>query len=44
MFLSLPAQDAGDPSRRTAVPCRTVEESAEVDDLVATALAAGGRE
>jgi predicted lactoylglutathione lyase len=35
---------AGDPSRPTAVPCLTVEDRAEVDDLVAKAVAAGGRE
>ena len=43
-FAELAGGDAGDPSRPTAVPCLTVEDRAEVDDLVSKALAAGGRE
>jgi len=43
-FAELAGGDAGDPARPTAVPCLTVEDRAEVDDLVSKALAAGGRE
>jgi predicted lactoylglutathione lyase len=43
-FAELAGGEAGDPSRPTAVPCLTVDDRAEVDDLVAKALAAGGRE
>jgi predicted lactoylglutathione lyase len=43
-FAELAGGDAGDPSRPTAVPCLTVEDRAEVDGLVAKAVAAGGRE
>jgi predicted lactoylglutathione lyase len=43
-FAELAGGDGGDPSRPTAVPCLTVENRDEVDDLVAKALAAGGRE
>jgi predicted lactoylglutathione lyase len=41
-FAEVGGAEAGDPSRPTAVPCLTVENRAEVDDLVATAVAAGG--
>ncbi|HEV7186631.1 MAG TPA: VOC family protein [Blastococcus sp.] len=43
-FAELAGADAGDPSRPTSVPCLTVEDRAEVDDLVARAAAAGGSE
>jgi predicted lactoylglutathione lyase len=43
-FADLAGGNAGEPSRPTAVPCLTVEERAEVDDLVSKAVAAGGRE
>ena len=43
-FAELAGGEAGDPSRPTGVPCLTVEDRAEVDDLVAKALSAGGRE
>ena len=43
-FAELAGGEAGDPSRPTSVPCLTVGERAEVDDLVAKAVAAGGRE
>lgn len=43
-FAELAGGDAGDPSRPTAVPCLTVQDRAEVDDLVSKAIAAGGRE
>jgi predicted lactoylglutathione lyase len=43
-FAELAGADAGDPSRPTAVPCLTVEDRAEVDELVAKAAAAGGGE
>jgi predicted lactoylglutathione lyase len=43
-FAELAGGDAGDPSRPTAVPCLTVEDRGEVDDLVAKAVAAGGSE
>ena len=42
-FAELTGAGAGDPDRPTAIPCLTVEDRAEVDDLVAKALAAGGR-
>jgi predicted lactoylglutathione lyase len=42
-FAEVAGAEAGDPSRPTSVPCLTVEDRAEVDDLVAKALAAGGR-
>jgi uncharacterized protein len=42
-FAELVGAEAGDPARPTTVPCLTVEDRAEVDDLVATAVAAGGR-
>ena len=41
-FAELAGADAGDPARPTSVPCLTVEDRAEVDDLVAQAVAAGG--
>jgi predicted lactoylglutathione lyase len=43
-FAELAGADAGDPARPTSVPCLTVEDRAEVDDLVARAVAAGGSE
>ena len=42
-FADLVGAEAGDPSRPTAIPCLTVADRAGVDDLVAKALAAGGR-
>jgi uncharacterized protein len=42
-FAEVAGAEAGDPSRPTAVPCLTVEARTEVDDLIAKALAAGGR-
>ena len=43
-FAEVAGAEAGDPSRPTSVPCLTVEDRSEVDDLVATAAAAGGRQ
>jgi uncharacterized protein len=43
-FAELAGGGAGDPARPTAVPCLTVENRTEVDDLVARARAAGGTE
>ena len=42
-FAEVGGAEAGDPARPTAVPCLTVENRPEVDDLVAKAVAAGGR-
>jgi predicted lactoylglutathione lyase len=42
-FAELVGGEAGDPARPTTVPCLTVGDRAEVDDLVATAVGAGGR-
>ncbi len=42
-FAEVAGAEAGDPSRPTALPCLTVEGRSEVDDLVAQAVAAGGR-
>lgn len=42
-FAEVAGAEAGDPARPTSIPCLTVENRAEVDDLVATAVAAGGR-
>jgi predicted lactoylglutathione lyase len=42
-FAELVAGGAGDPASPTSIPCLTVERRGEVDDLVAKALAAGGR-
>ena len=42
-FAELTGADAGDPARPTAIPCLTVENRGEVDDLVAKAVDAGGR-
>jgi predicted lactoylglutathione lyase len=42
-FAELVGGEAGDPARPTTVPCLTVEDRADVDDLVATAVGAGGR-
>lgn len=41
-FAELTGAEAGDPSRPTAIPCLTVEDRSEVDELVAKALGAGG--
>ena len=43
-FAELAGGEAGDPARPTVLPCLTVEDRAGVDDLVAKAVAAGGRE
>jgi hypothetical protein len=43
-FAELAGAEAGDPAHPTVVPCLTVEDRAEVDDLVTKAVAAGGRE
>ena len=43
-FAELAGADAGDPARPTAVPCLTVEDRGEVENLVARAVAAGGSE
>ncbi len=42
-FAEVIGAEAGDPARPTTVPCLTVDDLAEVDDLVAKAVAAGGR-
>ena len=42
-FAGLVEAEPGDPARPTAVPCLTVEDRTEVDDLDAKALGAGGR-
>jgi uncharacterized protein len=42
-FAELAGREAGDPARPTALPCLTVENRGDVDDLVAKAVAAGGR-
>ena len=41
-FAELVGAEAGDPSRPTSLPCLTVDDRGEVDDLVARAVAAGG--
>jgi uncharacterized protein len=41
-FAEVAGAEAGDPSRPTAIPCLTVEDRSEVDDLVAKALDVGG--
>jgi predicted lactoylglutathione lyase len=41
-FAEVVGAEAGAPSRPTAIPCLTVEDRAEVDDLVAKAVGAGG--
>ncbi len=41
-FAEVTGAESGDPSRPTSVPCLTVEDRADVDDLVAKAAAAGG--
>jgi predicted lactoylglutathione lyase len=43
-FAELAGGDAGDPAHPTVVPCLTVGDRAEVDDLVARAVTAGGHE
>jgi uncharacterized protein len=43
-FAALAGAEAGDPARPTSVPCLTVEDRTEVDDLVTRAVAAGGSE
>ena len=42
-FAELVGADAGDPARPTAVPCLSVEDRGDVDELIAKATAAGGR-
>ena len=42
-FADVVGRDHGDPSHPSTVPCLTAENRAEVDDLVAKALDAGGR-
>src|SRR4029453_18479641 len=42
-FAEVSGAEAGDPSRPTSLPCLTVEDRSAVDDLVAKAMAAGGR-
>jgi uncharacterized protein len=41
-FAEVAGSAAGDPSRPTAIPCLTVEDRSEVDDLVARAITGGG--
>ena len=43
-FTELAGAEAGDPARPTSVPCLTVSDRGEVDDLVSRAVAAGGSE
>ena len=42
-FAEVAGAEAGDPARPTSVPCLTVEDRREVDELVEKAVAAGGR-
>ncbi len=42
-FADVTGAEAGDPSRPTSVPCLTVENRQEVDELLAEAVSAGGR-
>jgi uncharacterized protein len=42
-FAEIAGREAGDAARPTALPCLTVDDRGEVDDLVAKAVAAGGR-
>ena len=41
-FAEVAGAEAGDPARPTSVPCLTVENRREVDELVEKAVAAGG--
>ena len=41
-FAEIAGAEPGDPARPTALPCLTVDDRAEVDDVVAKAVAAGG--
>jgi uncharacterized protein len=41
-FADVAGAEPGDPARPTALPCLTVGDRADVDDLVAKAVAAGG--
>jgi hypothetical protein len=41
-FAEVAGAEPGDPARPTSIPCLTVEDRGEVDDLVAKALDAGG--
>jgi uncharacterized protein len=41
-FAEIAGAESGDPARPTALPCLTVDDRAEVDDVVAKAVAAGG--
>ena len=41
-FAEVTGAEAGEPSRPTSLPCLTVGDRAEVDELVAKAVAAGG--
>jgi predicted lactoylglutathione lyase len=42
-FTEVAGAEAGDPARPTTLPCLTVADRREVDDLLAKAAAAGGR-
>jgi uncharacterized protein len=42
-FAELAGREMGDPARPTTLPCLTVEDRSEVDELVAAAVTAGGR-
>jgi uncharacterized protein len=42
-FAEVAGREAGDPARPTTLPCLTVGDRAEVDDLLARAAGAGGR-
>jgi uncharacterized protein len=42
-FAEVAGAEAGEPAHPTSVPCLTVEDRAQVDDLVTKAVAAGGR-
>jgi uncharacterized protein len=41
-FAEVAGAEPGDPARPTSLPCLTVDDRAEVDDVVAKAVAAGG--
>jgi uncharacterized protein len=41
-FAEIAGAEPGDPARPTALPCLTVDDRAQVDDVVAKAVAAGG--
>ena len=42
-FAEVAGSEAGDPARPTTLPCLTVGDRGDVDDLLARAAAAGGR-